>query len=579
MVEGRLNNSCRRNAPVLNRLSIGKKLALISITLSLVLVALSAFMLFEVKSTMIEGRKVKLRGLVESAVNVVNYYSQVEADGVLSAEEARARAVATINGMAFDGKNYFFVFDTDGLLVWHPTRQEQIGMNMLKLEDPQARGNYELFHAAAKANPFLEGFSESLGRRPNSKVNDALKLFLSAADPRWNWIVSTGIFIDDIEALFYERAALVLGLAAAGLALGLGLSYLVGRSITGPLNRTVAALEELSEGHSNTVVEIDPSRTEIGRLTRAFNHFQGKMKETEELRRQQAVAEKKAEEERRTALLGFADEFERSVASAVDVLAEEVRNVSRASSEMSKTAQASAGGTQQVNAAAESTAENIQTVASAAQELTSSIDEIQRQVRTVQDVVEKTKSRSTQTQGRVSALADTVEKIGSVVELINSIAEQTNLLALNATIEAARAGDAGKGFAVVAGEVKALATQTTKATEDIRQQIDVLNQATGESVSGMKDVATVVSDLLETTSAIAAAIEEQNAATSEISRNTEVTARETQSITRAIGDVSTSVRATEATAQSVSQTSTVMQEKAETVSREVKNFLQRIRAA
>ena len=564
---------------MLQRLSIGKKLALITIVLSVVLVALSTFMLFELKGTMIEGRKVKLRALVESATNVINQYSQMEADGVVSPEEARKAAVTALAGMNFDGKNYFFVFDNDGLLVWHPTRQEQIGQNMLKLDNAQARHNYELFHGAANNNPNLEGYSESLGRRPGSKVNDALKLYLSAKDARWQWIVSTGVFIDDIEALFWQRAALFLGLAGAGLALGLGLSYMVGRTITGPLNRTVTALEELGEGRSNTKVEIDPSRTEIGRLTRAFNHFREKMKETEELRAQQAVAEKKSQEERRTALLGFADEFESSVASAVDVLAEEVRKVSRASAEMSKSAKDSAGGTQQVNAAAVSTAENIQTVASAAQELTSSIEEIQRQVRTVQTVVEKTKSRSSETQDQVSALAETVEKIGSVVDLINSIAEQTNLLALNATIEAARAGDAGKGFAVVAGEVKALATQTTKATDDIRQQIDVLNQATGESVSGMKDVASVVSDLLETTSAIAAAIEEQNAATSEISRNTEVTSRETQSITKAINDVTASVRATETTAESVSQTSTVMQEKAETVSREVQSFLQRIRAA
>src|SRR3546814_4441777 len=114
----------------------------------------------------------------------------------------------------------------------------------------------ETFLAAEKANPYLEGYSEALGRRPGSKVNDAVKLYLSAKDERWNWVISTGVFIDDIEATFYERAALILGLAGAGLALGLGLSYLVGRTITGPLNRTVTALEELGEGHSDTVVEI-----------------------------------------------------------------------------------------------------------------------------------------------------------------------------------------------------------------------------------------------------------------------------------------------------------------------------------
>ena len=564
---------------MLKRLTIGMKLALISVTLSAVLVGLTAYMLSELRSTMIAERKVKLRSLVEMAVNVVNRYSQMEADGKMSPEQARKEAITALSGMNFDSGNYFFVFDRKGALVWHPTRKEQIGQNMLTQENAQARSNYVTFHDVASSSPYLQGFSQSLGRRPGSKVNDAQKLFLSAYDKRWNWIVSTGIFIDDVNALFFDRAVLFLGLAASGLVLGLGLSYALGRTVTRPLNRTVSALEELGEGRSETVVELDPSRTEIGRLTRAFLQFREKMKEAEALRRDQANAEQKAHDERRAAVIGFADEFERTVASVVEALAEEVAKVSRSAEEMSTSARSSAGGTRQVNAAADAAADNVQTVAAAAQELTSSIEEIGRQVRVVQDVVENTETRSTATQEQIAALAETVEKIGSVIELIDGIADQTNLLALNATIEAARAGEAGKGFAVVAGEVKALANQTTKATDDIRQQIDLLGQATTQSVDGIREIAAVIGDLKQTTSAIAAAIEQQNAATGEISRNTEVTSKETQSITRAIAEVTTSVRNTETIAQSVSETSTVMQEKARIVSREVKDFLHRIRAA
>src|SRR3546814_19151677 len=121
-------------------------------------------MLYELKDTMIEGRKLKLRGLVESAVNVVNLYSKMEADGTLTPEEARRQAKNTLYGMKFDGKNYYFVVDTDGVLVAHPTRPEQIGQNTVQQKDPVARKNYEHFLAAEKANHNLKGYSKAPGR-------------------------------------------------------------------------------------------------------------------------------------------------------------------------------------------------------------------------------------------------------------------------------------------------------------------------------------------------------------------------------------------------------------------------------
>ncbi len=306
---------------MLKRFSIGKKLALISITMSAVLVGLVAYMLAQLHDTMMEDRKVKLRSLVELALNEVNRYSQMAADGKMSLDDAKKAATSAVANLNFDGKNYYFVVEKGGNLVWHPTRKEDIGKNMLA-PDQSSRKNYELFIGASKANPHLQGFSQIIGRRPGSKVNDTPKLILSAEDKNWGWVVSTGIYVDDVEALFFQRAMLFMGLALGGLLLGLGLSFGLGRSITRPLNRTVSALEELCEGRNETVVEIDQSRTEIGRLTQAFTQFREKMKETEALRKQQAVAEQKAQEERRAALLGFADEFEKSVASAVESLAD-----------------------------------------------------------------------------------------------------------------------------------------------------------------------------------------------------------------------------------------------------------------
>jgi methyl-accepting chemotaxis protein len=563
---------------MLNRLTIGKKLLLIVAVFSTVLVGMTTYLLMDMRAGMYEDRKAKLRALVEVALNTVNRYSDLAAAGKMPLEEAQKTALAVLAGMNFDGKNYFLVFDRDGILKMHPTRKDDIGHNML---DPKqdTSTNFIGYLKAANTQPPLEGFSVFLGRRPGSNVNDTPKLFLSAFDKNWGWVVMTGLFIDDLNEVFFSRAIWAASAVFAGLVLSLILTLLLGRSVTGPLNRTVNALEELGAGRFDADVPDDKSQTEIGRLSRAFLQFRDKMKETEALRARQLDAERQVEIDRRNTMTRVADEFDTAVGSVVESLFAEVKRTVDTVAQLSKSAQASAAGTERVDGAASSVSENIQTVAAAAQELSASINEIGRQIHMTRDIAQQTRNISTQTEARVAALSDSVEAIGSIIEIINSIAEQTNLLALNATIEAARAGEAGRGFSVVASEVKALASQTTKATEDIRKNIEAVRDATRSAVDAVREISKSINGLDESAGTIAAAVEEQNAATSEISRNTTLTAEQTRSITQAITDVSKSVSGTDQAARQVEEYSTLMRGRFEEMRREVQAFVARIRAA
>ena len=563
---------------MLRKLTIGKKLFLIVAVFSTVLVGMTTFMLLDMRSGMIEDRRAKLRALVEAGVNSVNRYGDLSAAGKMPVDEAQKAAVAVLAGMNFDGKNYFIIFDRNGILKMHPTRKEDIGHNML---DPKLEisSNYKGYLSAATTQAPLEGFSVFIGRRPGSTVNDAQKLFLSAFDKHWGWVVTTGLFIDDVNAVFLSRAAWAGGAVFAGLALSLLLTIMLGRSITRPLNRTVNALEELSAGRFDAEASKDDSKTEIGRLSRAFLQFRDKMKETEELRARQMDAEEQARIDRRNAMMRVADEFDAAVGSVVESLVAEVEQTSQTVAQMSKSAEASAAGTERVDGAAQSVSENVQTVAPAAAELSTSIGEIGRQIHMTRDIARQTRNTSSQTEGRVAALSQSVEAIGEIIEIINNIAGQTNLLALNATIEAARAGEAGRGFSVVASEVKALASQTTKATEDIRTNIEAVRDATRHAVEAVRAISSSINGLDESAGTIAAAVEEQNAATSEISRNTSVTAEQTRAITQAINEVAKSMSGTDQAARQVEQSSTAMRDRFEEMRREVHAFLARIRAA
>jgi methyl-accepting chemotaxis protein len=221
----------------------------------------------------------------------------------------------------------------------------------------------------------------------------------------------------------------------------------------------------------------------------------------------------------------------------------------------------------------------VQAVASATEELSASVREIGQQVTQAGSMIQEGVRQTIQSNEQVQGLASTAEKIGDVVRIISDIAGQTNLLALNATIEAARAGDAGKGFAVVASEVKALATQTAKATEEIATQIKTIQEATRLAAHSIQSVTETISKVNETAIAIASAIEEQGAATQEISRNVLQAAQGTQEVSGNITGVSQAAQQTGVAATQVLASAGELSKDGETLKAQVQTFLREVRAA
>jgi methyl-accepting chemotaxis protein len=250
----------------------------------------------------------------------------------------------------------------------------------------------------------------------------------------------------------------------------------------------------------------------------------------------------------------------------------------RTAADLTNTAEVSAAESQTVAAAAQEAQAGVETVASASEELSASISEISRQVTNQASLAQTSVTAIDLTTRNVAELSEASTKIGEVVRLINEIAEQTNLLALNATIEAARAGEAGKGFAVVASEVKNLANQTAKATEEIGAQVGGIQATTKGTVDSIAAVGGQVRQMNDISSAVAAAVEEQNAATQEISRNVQQASEGTRGVTQSIELVSSEVAKTRAAAQSVMEAAKQMLGESEGLKTYIDSFLNEVRA-
>lgn len=415
-------------------------------------------------------------------------------------------------------------------------------------------------------------------------ITNKINLLKKVEDKIANDMQATAVTIESSATTAFTIMSIV---TSALLGLTVILVWFIVKGITNPIASMTHTMVSLAQGDLEVMVSGTERRDEIGAMAEAVQVFKDngietkRLAEESEKTREETTAREALEREEADGKLEFLTEvtgdFEQRVGAIVQSVASAATQLLASATTMSTTASSVNEQSLAVASAAEEASSNVQTVASAAEELSASIGEISRQVSESSAMSANAVSEAKSSHDTVEGLVHSAKQIGEVVGLITDIAEQTNLLALNATIEAARAGEAGKGFAVVAAEVKNLANQTAKATEQIGGQIGAIQDATESAASSIEGIAATIGQVDEIATNIASAVQQQSSATQEIARNVEQAAAGTGEVSSNISGVTQAVAETGSAASEIQGAADELSRQSETLRTEVDGFLVKIR--
>jgi methyl-accepting chemotaxis protein len=522
-----------------------------------------------------ETRRAAARSVVESAHGIAARFAAQAKSGEIKPEEAQKLAKEAIKGIRYQGTEYVWINDMHPRMVMHPIRAELDGKDLSDFKDPNGKKLFVAFVERVKSDK--AGFVDYLWPKPGEN-QPVPKISYVKVFEEWGWILGSGVYVQDVHTSLSEHVRnIIIELVVVLLVVGI-VTWQVRRRITGPIHEITGVMLRLSEGDLSVTSRFEGRLDEIGDMARAVQIFRENAQRMETLKAEQIESESQARLERRKGFQDMADTLESSVKVVVSASSSEAGGMRAEVDRIRELAATVSVRAEEVSRTVEEMAGSVNDAAAAADELSVSLGEVSRHVERSQRVAADAVNEAAKTDQVVHSLADNTQKIGEVVKLISDIASQTNLLALNATIEAARAGEAGKGFAVVANEVKHLANQTAKATDEISQQIASIQGEVERAVEAISRISGTIGTISEAAGSIAQAVETQGHSINRIAGNVRHAASGTQGVADRISHVAEAAAQTNEASTKAKSTAETLVQRANEITTQVDNYLTRIRA-
>ena len=560
-----------------SRLAIRTKLALLLGLSALAVVVSIASGAAILRDRMTADRVDKLRAVVQSTMAIANGLEAQVVAKTLTRDQAIGRLREVVHLMRFDGGvGYLAISSSDGVGIINGVDPSREGKRATTTVDDKGRSFSSLSADALRDSD--EGTIAYSFPKPGQTQPQPKVAYLARFAP-WQAVFLAGAYTDDLDATFRATLTTLTIIGGLILLLTLPIAWLINHDIGKSLGGLRDTMERLAGGDLTVAISGTGRSDQLGGMARAVAVFKDNAGRIASLRQEQQLERQRGVEERRQALLNLADRFDREVRGVVDAVATAGGEMGSAARKVTGTAGAAVKQADSALTEAEQATMNVQGIAAAMEEMAATGSEISRQVSRAATIAREAAEEGRRTNDTVAGLAKAAQKVGDVVKLIQDIAAQTNLLALNATIEAARAGDAGKGFAVVAGEVKSLANQTAKATEDIRAQIASIQAESSAALAAIQGISQTVHGVEEIATAISTTVDQQGSAIQEVSSNIQQAASRTQQVALDLRRMSDGLGENGAAAEGVLSAADLLGQQASVLRREVDSFLSTVRAA